>query len=212
MTEDILLKDLGVDFLFRLPKNFNCEIKKIYESRESESFLFSEQWPVLRVIQFDLSSGEREILLTSLTDYSQISEEDLSSVYHGRWSSMEEGYKLQKVTMQLENFSGKTVESIKQEYWATLTVGNLIEIGCVEIEGYWMPGNLPTRQVNRSVVFGSTRDLTMASAMRISPPEKYSEQFEKIARRCMMKVRPNRSFSRAKVGKPKCHHIYRRSC
>jgi hypothetical protein len=204
--------DLGVDFLFRLPKNFNREIKKICESRESESFLFSEQWPMLRIVQFDLSSGEREILLTSLTDYNQISEEDLSSVYHGRWSSMEEGYKLQKVTMQLENFSGKTVESIKQEYWATLTVGNLIEIGCVEIEGYWMPGNLPKRQVNRSVVFGSTRDLTMASAMRISPPEKYSEQFEKIARRCMMKVRPNRSFSRAKVGKPKCHHIYRRSC
>jgi len=204
--------DLGVDFLFRLPRNFNREIKKVYESRESESFLFSEQWPMLRVAQFDLSSGEREILLTSLTDYNHISQEDLSSVYHGRWSSMEEGYKLQKVTMQLENFSGKTVESIKQEYWATLTVGNLIEIGCVEIEGYWMPGNLPKRQVNRSVVFGSTRDLTMASAMSISPPEKYSEQFEKIARRCMMKVRPNRSFSRAKVGKPKCHHVYRRSC
>ena len=80
--------DLGVDFLFRVPKNFNREIKKIYESRESESFLLIEEWPMLRVLQFDLSSGEREILLTSLTDYNTFSEEELSSVYHGRWSSM----------------------------------------------------------------------------------------------------------------------------
>ena len=45
-----------------------------------------------------------------------------------------------KITMQLENFSGKTVVAIKQEYWATLTVGNLLEMGCVEIEGHWIPG------------------------------------------------------------------------
>jgi hypothetical protein len=64
------------------------------------------------MIQFDLSSGEREILLTSLTNYNPISG------------------------------------------------GNLIEMGCVEIEGHWIPGNLPKRQVNRSVVFGITRDLT----------------------------------------------------
>lgn len=68
------------------------------------------------MIQFDLSSGEREILLTSLTNYNPISGEDLSSVYLGKWGSIEEGYKFQKVTMQLENFSGKTIESIKQEY------------------------------------------------------------------------------------------------
>jgi len=204
--------DLGVDFLFRTPKNFNREIKKIYESREAESFLFVEEWPMLRVLQFDLPSGEREILLTSLSDYNAFPEEELSSVYHGRWSSMEEGYKRQKVTMQMENFSGKTVEAIKQEYWATLTVGNIIEVGCVEIEGYWIPGKLPTRQVNRSVVFGSTRDLTMASILKIVPVEHHSKQFEKIARRSMMRVRPNRSFSRAKVGRPKNHHVYRRSC
>jgi hypothetical protein len=97
---------------------------------------------------------EREILLTSLTDYNQPSEEDLSSVYHGRWSSTKEGYKRQKITMQIENFSEKTVETIKQEHWARLTVGNLIEMGCIEMEGYWIPGMLPTRQSNRSVIYG----------------------------------------------------------
>lgn len=137
--------ELGVDFLFRLPKNFNQDIKQILASQEPESFLLSEDWPMLRVIQFDLSSGEKEILLTSLADYNTFSQNDLSEVYHGRWNSMEEGYKRQKVTMQMENFSGKTVEAIQQEYWATLTVGNLIEMGCIEIEGYSTPGNLPKK-------------------------------------------------------------------
>ena len=204
--------DLGVDFLFRLPKNFNREIKQIHASGEPESFLLSEDWPMLRVIQFDLTSGEREILLTSLADYNTFSQEELSQVYHGRWCSMEEGYKRQKVTMQMENFSGKTIEAIQQEYWATLTVGNLIEMGCVEIEGYWLPGNLPKKQVNRSVVFGSMRDLTMEVILGKRPEDGYSEQFQLIARRSMIKARPGRSCSRAKVGQPKNHHVYRRSC
>jgi hypothetical protein len=204
--------NLGVDFLFRVPKNFNRAVKKVYVSEESESFVFSEGSPMLRILQFDLSSGEKELLLTSLTDYHKFSQEDLSGVYHGRWSSMEEGYKRQKVTMQMENFSGKTVEAIRQEYWATLTMGNLIEMGCIEIEGHWIPGNLPKRQVNRSVVFGSTRDQTMGMMLGIVPPAECIKQFQKIARRCMIKVRPGRTFSRTKVGKPKCHHVYRRSC
>jgi len=204
--------DLGVDFLFRLPRNFNRAIKQIYASQEPENFLLSENWPMLRVVQFDLPSGEKEILLTSLADYNTFSQEELSEVYHGRWSSMEEGYKRQKVTMQMENFSGKTVEAIHQGYWATLTVGKLIEMGCIDIEGYWIPGNLPKKQVNRSVVFGSMRDLTMEVILGNKPENGYSEQFQKIARRSMIKARPDRSFSRAKVGKPKNHHVYRRSC
>lgn len=204
--------DLGVDFLFRLPRNFNKTVKKIYASQEAESFVFSEDSPMLRISQFEVSSGERELLLTSLTDYHKFSQEDLSSVYHGRWSSMEEGYKRQKVTMQMENFSGKSIEAVKQEYWATLTMGNLIEMGCIEIEGHWIPGNLPKRQVNRSVVFGSTRDVTMEVMLRERPVDGCTEHFQKIARRSMIRVRPDRRFSRSRVGKPKNHHVYRRSC
>ena len=85
-------------------------------------------------------------------------------------------------------------------------------MGCIEIEGHWIPGNLPKKQVNRSVVFGSTRDVTMEVLLRERPEEGCAEYFQKIARRSMIKVRPDRTFSRAKVGKPKNYHVYRRSC
>lgn len=204
--------ELGVDFIFRLPRNFNNQVKKIYQQGISESLLLQEDWPLLRIVQFELSSGEKELLFTSLRDDNRFSQEMLSEVYHGRWSSMEEGYKRQKITMQIENFSGKTTTAIRQEYWATLTIVNLIEMGCIEIEGHWIPGKLPERHVNRSVIFGSMRDPTIEVIFGIISPEEYQKKFKKLALRSMLKVRPNRSFSREGVGKPKNHHVYRRSC
>lgn len=204
--------DLGVDFIFRLPRNFNMAVKDIYERGNPEAYLLKESWPLLRVVQFDLPSGEREILLTSLRDEILYRPQALSEVYQGRWTSMEEGYKKQKITMQLENFSGKTALAIRQEYWATLTVANLIEMGCIEEEGYWIPGKLPRRQVNRSVIFGSMRDATMEVICHLISPQEYERQFRGIVKRLMIKVRPGRSHSRDQVKKPKRHHVYRRAC
>lgn len=204
--------DLGVDFLFRLPRNFNKIVKEVRVHGDPETFWIREDWPMLRICQFKLSSGEEEILLTNLSDEKLYTQKVLSEVYNGRWCAMEEGYKRQKVTMQLENFSGKTVTAVEQEYWATLTVGNLIEMGCIEIEGYWIPGALPKQQVNRSVVFGSTRDMIIETIFGMIPREEHSRRFKQIALRSMFKARPGRNFSRAKVDKPKRHHVYRRSC
>jgi hypothetical protein len=203
---------LNVDFIFRVPKNFNKAIKKVYEQKTAENLLLEENWPLLRVTQFTLSSGEEELLLTTLRDERAYPQEELSKVYHGRWASMEEGYKRQKITMQLENFSGKTEIAIKQEYWATLTVANLIEMGCIELEGYWIPGQLPERQVNLSIVFGSMRDATIQLLFGIITLEEYNNKFVRMAKRAMIKVLPERSYSRAGLTKPKTHPIYRRAC
>ncbi len=204
--------ELGVDFIFRVPRNFNKTICEIYQGKKKENFLMTEDWPLLRVSQFTLPGGEDELLLTSLTDETLYSQEALSEVYQGRWTAMEEGYKKQKITMQLENFSGKTATAIRQEYWATLTVGNLMEMGCIEIEGCWIPGALPKRHVNRSVIFGSMRDATIEAIFEMISMKEYSAKFERMARRSMLKVRPGRNYSRAGVGKPKSHHVYRRAC
>lgn len=202
---------LNVDFLFRLPKDFNKAVSEIAKWADVEGFILREGWPLLRVVKIPLSSGETEFLLTTLIDKTY-SLTDLSEVYQGRWTSMEEGYKKQKIMMQLENFSGKTVTSIKQEYWATLVVANLLEMGCIAIEGCWIPGNLPKRHVNRSVLFGSMRDATIQVILGIIPPREYEQKTDEIARRNMLKLRSDRNYSRAGVNKPKRHHVYRRAC
>lgn len=202
---------LGAEFLFRLPKNFNKAVVAIGKTEESEGFILREGWPPLRVVKVPLSTGETELLLTGLIE-KDFTIEDLSELYHSRWSAMEEGYKREKVTMQLENFSGKSVIAIEQEYWANLTVNNILEMGCVDIEGGWVPGALPQQHVNRSVLFGSMRDATLEVMCGGMQPTDYHEKFQKIATRNMLKVRPHRNYSREDVGKPKNHHMYRRSC
>ena len=203
--------ELGVDFVFRLPKNFDKATSEIANTDEVEGFILREGSPLLRIVKIPLPTGETELLLTSLIDKSATLEA-LSEVYQGRWTSMEEGYKKQKINMQLENFSGKTVISIQQEYWATLVVANILEMGCTEIEGYWIPGNLPEKHVNRSVLFGSTRDDTMKAILGLVSYEEYEKKSEKIAKRTMLRRRPGRSFSRDGVNQPKNHHVYRRVC
>lgn len=203
--------ELNVGFLFRLPKDFNLAVAEISKWADSEGFIMREGWPPLRVVKVPLSSGEIELLLTTLVE-EQYTLEDLSEVYHGRWTSMEEGYKKQKIMMQMENFSGKTVTAIKQEYWATLVVANLLEMGCIEIEGFWVPQSLPKNHVNRNVLFGSMRDYTIEVIFGLMPPEDYDLKFNKIARRGMLRIRPNRNYSRDGVDKPKRHHVYRRAC
>ncbi len=202
---------LKVDFVFRLPKDFNNAITEISKWKDTEGFIVREGWPPIRVVKVPLPTGEIELLLTTLTDKAYTIK-DLSEVYQGRWTSMEEGYKKQKVTMQMENFSGKTVIAIEQEYWSTLVVSNLLEMGCIPIEGYWIPGALPKRHVNRSVLFGSMRDATFEVIFGLISLKEYDERFKKTAMRGMLKVRPNRNYSREGVDKPKRYHVYRRSC
>lgn len=202
---------LNVGFLFRLPKDFNKAVTEISNWADSEGFIMREGWPTLRLVKVLLSSGEVELLLTTLVE-EKYTPDDLSEVYHGRWTSMEEGYKKQKIMMQMENFSGKTLTAIRQEYWATLVVANLLEMGCIEIEGYWVPQSLPKNHVNRSVLFGSTRDYTIEVMFGLMSPEEYDLKFKKAAKRGMLKIRPNRNYSREGVNKAKRHHIYRRAC
>lgn len=202
---------LNVDFLFRLPKDFNKAVSEISKWEDEEGFIAREGWPILRLVKIPLSTGEIELLLTTLIDKS-FTLEDLSEVYQGRWTSMEEGYKKQKIMMQLENFSGKTVTAIRQEYWSTLVVANLLEMGCIEIEGCWVPGNLPKKHVNRTVLFGSMRDATIQVILGMIPLNEYQKRSDEISRRNMLKLRPGRNYSRAGVNKPKCYHSYRRAC
>jgi IS4 transposase len=41
----------------------------------------------------------------------------LKALYHTRWQ-IEEGYKRQKCWLEIENFSGKSVRSVQQDYHA----------------------------------------------------------------------------------------------
>lgn len=81
----------------------------------------------LRLIRVDLPTGETEVLITSLTDRKKYPIDIFCELYHQRWP-VEEDYKLMKCRIQIENFSGKTVHSVYQDFYAKLFTKNLTAV------------------------------------------------------------------------------------
>jgi Transposase DDE domain. len=78
----------------------------------------------LRFIKVILSTGEMEILVTTLLDKDAFEYEIFMELYHFRWG-VEEDYKRQKSRFEIENFSGLTVHAIKQDILAKMFMKNI---------------------------------------------------------------------------------------
>jgi hypothetical protein len=78
----------------------------------------------LRLIRVELATGEVEILITSLIDFNRYPHDAFMELYHQRWP-VEEDYKAMKSWMEVENFSGKSVLSIYQDFHAKVFSKNL---------------------------------------------------------------------------------------
>jgi len=206
-----MLLSQGSDFIFRVPRNFNKVIDSKSSKEECDCIVeILPSMPPLRLLMRILSSGEKCILLTSLNNQSEIKGDDLMKIYWLRWSGCEEGYKRQKVALELENFIGKGVEAVLQEFWATVLVVNLFQLHCLDEEGAWNIDDPPSTRINRSVVFGSLREATFRMVMGEISASDFWDKFTKVARRSKIKVRPGRQYTRTGLKKEK--HVYRRVC
>ena len=78
----------------------------------------------VRFVALRLSTGELEVLVTSLLDQSRFSIADLKAIYHLRWG-IETLFDLLKNRLSLENFTGKTAQAVRQDFHATLFITSL---------------------------------------------------------------------------------------
>ena len=138
-----LALSLGANFCARISyKRWNV-VQKFYQSGKKEAIVKIKPSPQsvrkcfemgldkkplkVRLIRVELDSGETEILVTSLTDKKKYSYDLFPDLYHLRWP-VEEDYKALKYRIQVENFSGKTVHSVYQDFHAKLFSKNLVAI------------------------------------------------------------------------------------
>eukprot|EP01008_Symbiontida_sp_HLA12_P002632 NODE_56_length_1541_cov_18.383639_g53_i0.p1 GENE.NODE_56_length_1541_cov_18.383639_g53_i0~~NODE_56_length_1541_cov_18.383639_g53_i0.p1 ORF type:complete len:479 (+),score=104.28 NODE_56_length_1541_cov_18.383639_g53_i0:37-1473(+) len=78
----------------------------------------------LRLIRVELKNGETEILITSLTDDQAFPVHIFKELYHLRWP-VEEDYKVLKCRIEAQNFSGKSVLSVYQDFHSKVLSKNL---------------------------------------------------------------------------------------
>lgn len=180
-------------------KEVIAEIKPGYELKKQykEKGIIAE--PIkCRFVSIELPTGEKEVLITSLLDSETYPYELFKELYHLRWS-VEESYKVDKHRLQLENFSGKSVQAILQDFHATILMGNLTSIlsGRLEdvIDGKTRKNRKYKYQVNFTTALAKVKEILpklFSGANIIWLLEKLIGMFVSN----LTPIRPDRSFER----------------
>lgn len=114
----------------------------------------------VRFISVILSTGEVEILVTSIMDKS-IERQEFRWLYGMRWG-IETYFSIVKGRLGLENFTGKTPEAVKQDFWSTIFISNFETLMTQDVEED-MNVDLQERQyikkVNTSVSFNAIKNM-----------------------------------------------------
>jgi len=112
----------GQKFVMRLTSNIGKTIVK----DENGNVL------KLRRYSFTLPNGNRETLLTNITE-DEMSDEELVCLYMKRWG-VETKYLELKARLQIDKFSGDSVNTVLQDIYSTMYISNLVAFICFEVD------------------------------------------------------------------------------
>lgn len=219
-----LLLEMDMKFCIRTSVTFNASVKNFLNSEKKDAVIkipatviskaplkeagITPKSVYVRAVRIELSSGETEVLITNL-DANEVTAEELKEVYWQRWGS-ETAYKTEKQNYAVENFSGKTKESIYQDYHANIFVMNLTAIIA-----------LPAHEVIEEVTMSRKKQYTLnwrnaARLMRekavalLGVAQKAADTLRDIFRNFgedLNIVRPGRQFRRFKKRSTRKYHM-----
>jgi len=126
--------DYGIKYVMRVRRGFNNDIDKLRIGAGHSVILHKKghnDIPV-RVIKFLLPSGEMETLITNIFDMN-MGINDFKQLYFKRWP-IETKYDEIKNKLEVENFSGRTVNAVKQDFYISMYLSNIISVACREAQ------------------------------------------------------------------------------
>lgn len=226
-----LLTARGIRFCMRMKENWWLNVKEFLESGKEQQIVsfrlpqkdreLLKDYPRMyekvikcRLVSVSLPNGEKEILCTSLMDSRRYPVEDIAELYHYRWNE-EEGYKLFKSRLEVENFSGKTALAVKQDFFAKVFIMSLCATLAFPIEEkvkkeYEQEKELKHRQkINRTNALSMTRDICIGLFVK-KLIKRALKAFDKIVKATREIIRPARKNERKHHLKRLYHMNYKR--
>ena len=158
----------------------------------------------LRLIRIELDNGEIEVLATSLLDCQNYPGSLFKDLYHCRWP-VEEDYKVMKSRIEIENWSGKSVLAVYQDFHAKVFSKNLTTIlahPAQKVVAQESQGRKYTYQVNMTNALSKIKD-TLVLLWQRSTMGALLEALWRLMTHTIEPVRPGRSFPRIKRVKSK---------
>lgn len=195
------LFESGIHFLMRVRRKFNKEIDDLASSEGFVEITYEQKVYRVRVVKFPLPSGEIETLITDLPQ-GAVETSDFQTLYFKRWP-IETRYDTLKIKLQLENFTGKTVLSVFQDFYASMFLSNMATfakyVTDAEIQKDNADKNLDYEyKTNVNILIGKLKD-NLVLVMLEPNPKKRDRALQKVLAeiaRNRTPIRPDRQFER----------------
>lgn len=213
-----LAEEKGHKFLVRLRRKFNIGIDALKNGMHEYELAYSKGTLKVRVIKFELPSGEIETLVTNLTD-TCMGIEEFKELYFMRWP-VETKYGEIKLKMEVENFSGRTEIAIRQDFFMTVMLSNVIAVGTREAQPAVDKAregkeNKYRYKVNVNHAIGTFKDRFILALLE-SDPEKRAAQIREILKLLCKHAVPERkgrsSPRNPSPRKARFHHNMKSNC
>lgn len=154
----------------------------------------------LRVIKLTLADGTRETLLTTLRKPTEVPLHEFPGLYAKRWGS-EGHYDVLKNILELENFTGMSALSVRQDFYATVLTNNIR--GLIhwdlqeEVERENQCGARKYQyQLNRHLSIGRLKDELITLLLNQGDLTAFYADLKHQMTRNMLPIRPGRHFPR----------------
>jgi hypothetical protein len=168
-------------------------------------------WPTeltVRFLSVRLSSGELEVLATSLLEEVIYPTEEFADLYWRRWKQ-ETYFGRLKGRLDLEHCSGLSVEAVEQDFAATVLLSNLesMLIGPAAAE---LAARTAERKqavkINRAVSFHALKSRLIELLASQVPPEQVLEELTQYFQANPVSIRPGRKVPRQPFSAARSYH------
>ena len=154
----------------------------------------------IRILVFNLDSGKKEYIITSLIDQNRFSYSDIFTMYRMRWN-IEEGYKFYKNIAEIENFSGKSKIAIEQDFYATIFACNISALLMLEAQDEVEEANSEKKlkykyKINRNILVGTVKNEILDVLLGEQDLNEYCERLKNRIKKNLIPIRPGRRFPR----------------
>lgn len=200
------LKDKSIDKIVKIHPNYPKMSKRVIKEKELPAEF------EIRLIKVLLENGETEVLITSLLDEIKYPHSIFKDLYFKRWG-VETYFSEIKGLLTLEAFTGKTAESVKQDYFSTILVSNLEKVCTEEIDSELESKNtkMVSKQVNKAVSYNQIKNNILEILFSHSgDSEKLDELLTETFRRSYSITRKTRKVDRQVLGPGKIINWHKR--
>jgi hypothetical protein len=219
----------GKDFVIRTSDAFLKEVQEVIDSGETDVVIeipirtperplskkLSQRAPdidpetslSIRVITVRLDNGTRETLLTTLLDRTAFPISDFQGLYAKRWGS-ESHYDVLKNVLEIENFTGKSALSVRQDFYATVLTNNIRGLihwdlhEDVEADNH-SKARKYSYQLNTNLSIGRLKDRLVTLLLDQGDLQTFYEELKQQIARTMTPIRPGRNFPRTRKNRQK---------